>query len=117
MGGVLAPTAVALEGSVGAGGRVAEAQQVHPPLRARLNPRLGGDPSLQRCSLILAPSRRPGRGEPVDAGGLGLDGQFDRVPQPAGLDLDLEGEPTGKPVGVQQHEQPGGELDQPQLLA
>ena len=45
-----------------------------------------------------------------------MDGQLDGVPEPVGLDLDLEGEPAGEPIGVQQHQQPGGELDQPQLL-
>jgi hypothetical protein len=35
-------------------------------------------------------------------GGLG-NGQLDCVPQPAGLDLDIEGEPAGEPMGVQQH--------------
>jgi hypothetical protein len=38
------------------------------------------------------------------------------MPQAAGLDLDLEREPAGEPVGVEQHEQPRGELDQPQFL-
>src|SRR2546421_575138 len=42
--GVLAPTTIALEGLVVAGGWVAEAQQVHPADRARLDPGLGGDP-------------------------------------------------------------------------
>jgi hypothetical protein len=34
-----------------------------------------------------------------------LDGQLDRMAQPAHLDLDLEGEPAGEPVGVQQQQQ------------
>jgi len=45
-----------------------------------------------------------------------MDGLLDRVPQPAGLDLDVQGEPAGEPVGIQQHQETGGELDQPQLL-
>src|SRR5829696_3554072 len=52
--GVLAPNAVALEGSVVAGGRVAEAQQIHPADRAGLDPGLGGDPGPQRRRLIPA---------------------------------------------------------------
>ena len=59
--GVLAPAPVAPKGPVGAGGRVAEAQQVHPAHRARLDPRLAGDPGPQR--------RRPGPGSA--AGGAG----------------------------------------------
>jgi hypothetical protein len=39
------------------------------------------------------------------------------VPQPTRLDLDIEGEPAGEPMGIQQQQQPRGELDQPQLLA
>jgi hypothetical protein len=35
-----------------------------------------------------------------------LDGHFDGVAQPAHLDLDLEGEPAGQPMGVQQQQQP-----------
>jgi hypothetical protein len=31
-----------------------------------------------------------------------LDGQLDRMPQPTHLGLDLEGEPAGDAVGVQQ---------------
>jgi hypothetical protein len=115
--GVLAPAPVALKGPVGAGGWVAETQQIHPAHRAGLDPRLGGDPGPQRRGLVPARRRRGGWGESGGAGGLGLDGELDRVPEPAGLDLNIEGEPAGEPVGVQQHEQPGGELDQPELLA
>jgi hypothetical protein len=96
-------------------GRVAEAQQVHPAHRARLDPGLAGDPGPQRCRLV--PARRGwGWREGGGAGGLGLDGQLDRMPQPTGLNLDLEGQPAGEPVSVQQYEQPGGDLDQPQFL-
>jgi hypothetical protein len=95
--GVLTPTALALEGRVLAGGRVAEAQQVHPAHRARPDPGLGGDPGPQGRALVPARRRSWRRLEGGGAGGLGLDGQLDRVPEPAGLDLDLEGEPAGEP--------------------
>jgi hypothetical protein len=35
---------------------------------------------------------------------VGLDGQLDRVSQPAYLDLELEGKAAGEPVGVQQQQ-------------
>jgi hypothetical protein len=35
-----------------------------------------------------------------------LDGELDRVAEPAHLDLDLEREPAGEPVGIQQQQQP-----------
>ena len=48
-------------------------------------------------------------------GGLGLDGDLDRVAQATHLDLDLEGEPAGEPVGVQQQQQPRGDRGHLQL--
>jgi hypothetical protein len=107
--GVLTPTPLALQGPVLAGGRVAEAQQVDPALGAGLGPGLGGDPGPQGCGRVPTDwvrCRRPRR-----AGGLGvgLDGQLDRVAQPAQLHLDLEREPAGEAMGVQQHQQPGGD--------
>jgi hypothetical protein len=50
------------------------------------------------------------------AGGVGLDHELDGVPQTADLDLDVEGEAAGEPVGIELHEQAGGDLGQPQLL-
>jgi hypothetical protein len=86
-----------------AGGGVAEAQQVDPADRARLGPGLVGDPGPQRRPGRVRPRHRRRCGsEAGQVGGLG-NGQLDRVPQPAGLDLDIEGEPAGEPMGVQQH--------------
>jgi hypothetical protein len=35
-----------------------------------------------------------------------LDGELDGMAQPTQLHLDLEGEPTGKPVSIEQQQQP-----------
>jgi hypothetical protein len=85
-----------------AGGWVAEAQQVHPALRAGLSPRLGSDPGPQGRGRIGGGRARRRQGST----GLGVDGHLDRVAQPTHLYLDLEGEAAGEPVGVQQQQQP-----------
>jgi hypothetical protein len=113
--GILAPTALPLQGPVLAGGRVAEAQQIHPALGAGLGPRLDGDPGPQRRRRIGDDWSRCRRTRLAGGLGVGLDGHFDRVAQPAQLHLDLEGEPAGEAVGVQQHQQPGGDRGDLQL--
>ena len=73
--GILAPTALPLQRPMLAGGRVAEAQQIHPALGTGLGPGLFGDPGPQgRRRVGGCRGRR--RHRPT---GLGLDGRLDHV--------------------------------------
>jgi hypothetical protein len=95
------------------GGRVAETEQVHPPLGAGQGPGLSGDPGPQGRRRVNDGRRRWRR--TWVTGGLGSDGHLDRMPQPTHLDLNFQGEPAGEPVGIQQQQEPRGDRGHLQL--